>query len=83
MLTIVFLCPGGFVWESYDSQTFIGAEVFALINFIILLFFAVTLVILQNGVTEQLGMSKLFESFYPCHSVNLRLHTSYKFASNS
>lgn len=46
----------GFVWESYDSQAFIGAEVFALINFVTLLLFAVVLVVLQNGVSDQLGI---------------------------
>ncbi|GAX80171.1 hypothetical protein CEUSTIGMA_g7609.t1 [Chlamydomonas eustigma] len=48
----------GFTWSTYDSQTFIGAEVFALINFVTLLFFAVTLVVLQTGVSEQLGINK-------------------------
>lgn len=48
----------GFVWQAYDSQTFIGAEVFALINFVILLLFAVMLVVLQTGVSEQLGIGE-------------------------
>ena len=48
----------GFVWEKYDSQTFVGAEVFALINFVILLLFAVMLVVLQTGVSEQLGIGE-------------------------
>lgn len=48
---------GGFTWSTYDSQTFIGAEVFALLNFITLLVFAVILVVLQSGVSDQLGIN--------------------------
>jgi hypothetical protein len=53
------MLPGGFTWESYDTQTFIGAEVFALINFITFLLFAIVLVVLQTGISEQLGISEL------------------------
>lgn len=59
MPELLCILSDGFVWESYDSQTFIGAEVFALINFILLLLFAVLLVVLQSGVTEQLGIGEL------------------------
>ena len=52
------LLSDGFQWGSYDSQTFIGAEVFALINFVTMVIFTAILVILQAGVSEQLGMGE-------------------------
>jgi len=48
--------PSGFKWSKYDSQTFVGAEVFALLNFCTFLMFGAALCILQAGVSEQLGI---------------------------
>lgn len=45
-----------FKWNHYDHTTVIGAEVFALINFVTFLLFAIVLVVLQAGVSEQLGI---------------------------
>lgn len=45
-------------WSSYSSQSFVGTEVFALISFVVYLLFGILLVILQNAVGDQLGISE-------------------------
>lgn len=48
----------GFSWSVSKAHLFIGTEAMALINFVTYLVFAIILVVLQNGVSDQLGIGE-------------------------
>ncbi len=42
-------------WSAFSSEGYIGAEVMALVSFVIYLLFTIILVVLQSAVSDQLG----------------------------
>ena len=45
-------------WSKYNSEVYVGTEVFALLSFCAYFLFGILLVVLQAAVNEQLGISE-------------------------